>query len=199
MSKILNGSDALLNFFSDFQALHPALRTLLEKQTFSLKVKKNDFIASSTEEFGEHLFFIVKGLVRAFITDDQKDITTRLCSEKMLIGNNRTEEENKAVYVEKYQALEESFIQILPYSLIDKIYAQFSEANILGRKILALNAHSSTERSILSRIPSAEARFKQFKENYPELEARVPVKFLASYLGMRIETLSRIRQKSKGE
>jgi len=62
------------------------------------------------------------------------------------------------------------------------------ETNIIGRKILALQYYAAAERAILARIPSAERRYEKFLElNSFEIN-RVPLRCVASYLGMRLET-----------
>ena len=45
---------------------------------------------------------------------------------------------------------------------------------------------------------SAEERYIDFRDNYPEIESRVPQHALASYLGMSQEYLSKIRHKLAG-
>jgi hypothetical protein len=40
---------------------------------------------------------------------------------------------------------------------------------------------------------SASDRYKEFTRKYPQIESSVPAKYLASYLGIKPETLSRLR------
>ncbi len=189
----------LIKFFNGLEPQTPEVIEMCMAHTYNVKVKKNALLVCPDAVCTECLFFIVKGAVRGFIMDEDKDITVWLTDENSLIGNIRNPGIPKMNYKEHMQALEDTELVVLPYDIIDQIYTKFPETNILGRKLLAIHYHVSQERSILSRIPSAEARYKQFKETHPLLHFRVPVKFLASYLGMRIETLSRLRKKSKQE
>ena len=61
---------------------------------------------------------------------------------------------------------------------------------------MALQHHDMAERSMLARIPSAERRYERFLEMDAFDINRVPLRCIASYLGIRIETLSRIRNKT---
>ena len=192
-------SDPLIKYLNELQPLRKEIIERIKTETFKILVRKNEVLPNLSEISGDCLFFIVKGLVRAFVMDEGKDITAWLTDENHFIGSIRNPGTLIPTYQEQYQALEDSELLILPYHLIDDIYAQFPETNILARKLLAIHYHMSQERSILSRIPSAEIRYKQFKIGYPNIKSRVPLKFLASYLGMRIETLSRIRKKEKLE
>jgi len=200
MTTASHESDPLIQFLSELQPLSVELIEGARKETFKISVRKNNVLSCFAELVTEGcLFFVVKGLVRAFVMDEGKDITTWLTDENDFIGNIRNPGTFKPTFEEQYQALEDSELLVLPYRIIDDMYTQFPEANVLARKLLAIQYHMSQERSILSRIPSAEARYKQFKIGHPTIKSRVPLKFLASYLGMRIETLSRIRKKAKIE
>lgn len=189
--------ELLINFLNELQPLSDKVIALARKETFTISVKKNGLLASAFDEQDKYLFIILKGLVRGFVMDEGKDITSVIADENHIIGHVRNPGRSNSVYEENFQALEESILLVLPYTFIDQLYLKFPEMNILGRKLLAIQLASSHERSILSRIPSAEARYHQFNISHPTLKYRVPLKFLASFLGMRIETLSRIRKRAK--
>ena len=199
MSSIINDGEHLIRFLNDLHPLREEIITLARKETFQVSLKKNELIACPKEQEDDCMFFVLKGVVRGFIIDDNKDITTLITDENHMVGNIRNPSVEKPIYEESFQALEDTELLVLRYHFIDELYLKFPEMNILARKLLALHFHISQERGILSRIPSAEARYNQFKIGHPNLKNRVPVKFLATYLGMRIETLSRIRKKEKQE
>lgn len=199
MTAAKHESDRLIEYLNHLQPLSNEIIERAKAEIFKVSVRKNDILPCINDLNGDCLFFIIKGLIRGFIVDEGKDITAWLTDENHLIGNIRNPGTLIPTYEEKFQALEDSELLILPYRFIDELYHQFPETNVLARKILAIYYHISQERSILSRIPSAEARYKQFKTGHPTMKHRVPSKYLASYLGIRIETLSRIRKKEKAE
>ena len=49
------------------------------------------------------------------------------------------------------------------------------------------------ERIVSMRFTSAKERYLHFKEVYADIYPRIPLKMVASYLGITQETLSRIR------
>jgi hypothetical protein len=67
--------------------------------------------------------------------------------------------------------------------------------NIAVRILLEEYYAASEERAYISRLPSAEKRYNHFNATRPELLNRIPLKYVASYLGMSEETLSRLRGK----
>jgi len=64
-----------------------------------------------------------------------------------------------------------------------------------GKKLLEMLAIEQEEQLNLFRLYSAEERFRYFEEKRPELLQRIPLSYLASYLGVARETLSRFRKK----
>src|SRR5690606_23861473 len=96
---------------------------------------------------------------------------------------------------ELLQALEDSLLIEIERRAIDELYERFPETNIIGRKILECYYRDAEERAFLARLPSADRRYKRFVLTRPELLGRVPMKFIASYLSMTLETLCRIRAK----
>lgn len=194
-----NESQSFINFLCLLEPLDASFIKTTETHTINITIKKNALLPIEVNGENEYIFFIIKGLVRAYIFDEGKDITAWLAAENNLVGNFRNPTASKPTYIEHFQALEDSELLVIPYSFIDKLYLDFPETNILARKLMAIHYHIAQERAILSRIPSAEVRYKKFNEGHPTLRFRVPIKYLATYLGMRIETLSRIRKKAKQE
>ncbi|WP_235526209.1 Crp/Fnr family transcriptional regulator [Pedobacter sp. Leaf216] len=166
----------------------------MEKNVKPLLVKKNKYILSPIDN-NDYVFFVATGIVRGFIKDDDKEITTWISLGNEFVGAIQHPEENIQPSIEYLQALENSELVAIPNLLIDKLYENYHETNIIGRKILALQYHAASERAIIARIPSAERRYEKFLEMNHFDVSKVPLRCIASYLGMRLETLSRIRSK----
>ncbi len=83
----------------------------------------------------------------------------------------------------------------LHYDDLQFLYENFPEANIVGRKIYEKYYRDAEERAFIARLTEATSKYKHFIATKSQLLNRVPLKFIASYLGMTLETLSRIRSK----
>ncbi|WP_316824874.1 Crp/Fnr family transcriptional regulator [Pedobacter miscanthi] len=186
--------NAVLNYFSSLSPITPGFIQEIEKNLQPIQVKKNKYILSPIDN-NDDVFFVVNGLVRGFIKDDGKEITTWISLGTEFIGAIQHPDQDMEPSIEYLQALENSELVPMPRTLIDKLYDNYPETNVIGRKILALQYHAASERSILARIPSAERRYEKFLELNPFDLSKVPLRCIASYLGMRLETLSRIRSK----
>lgn len=184
----------LINYFEQFHTLSNGFIADHVSHCKQLLVKKNKFILSPADH-NSSLYFIVSGLVRGFIKDNGKDITTRFSFENETIGAIHHPNNISHHSIEYLQALEDSEVICIPFSLIDSVYSLYPEANIIGRKVLAFQYYAASERSILARIPNALRRYQRFASSKPMQQDRIPLSCLASYLGMRSETLSRLRNK----
>ncbi len=157
------------------------------------QVKKGKFLRSPIDH-SETIYFIVKGLVRGFIKEDGQEITTWLNDEGNMVGSVRNL--GLRIETEEYiQALEDSTLIGISQRALDEMYERFVEANIIGRKILERYYRDADERAFLCRLPSAEKRYRRFAATRPSLLGRVTLKYIASYLNMKVETLCRVKAK----
>lgn len=184
----------LIQFFEQYYPVSELLIADYEKHCSLVTVRKNKHIVSPIDS-NAALYFVKSGIVRGFVKDGTKDITTWFSFGNNIVGAIRHPDHKAYHSVEYLQALEECELIRIPYTLIDATYAKYEEANVIGRKLLALHYYAASERSILARIPNALRRYRTLEESKKIDMSRIPQRYLASYLGMRLETLSRIRSK----
>jgi CRP-like cAMP-binding protein len=186
----------MLPLFQYLEQFHPLSREFMEaheKNCKLIRVKKYKYVLSPIDN-NASLYFLVSGIVRGFIKEGKKDISTWFSFGNEIIGAIRHPIEYSNHSIEYLQALEEAVLICIPYSLIENAYITFPEANLIGRKLLALHYYAASERSILARIPNASDRYHKLENSKQDFD-RIPKRYLASYLGVRLETLSRIRTK----
>ncbi|RZK15767.1 MAG: Crp/Fnr family transcriptional regulator [Pedobacter sp.] len=191
--KKYNDFSPLISIFKKFHPLNDEIEKRINQHTFPISYKKNKYLVSPVDR-NKYLFLIVKGVVRGFIKDGATEITTWIAKENEVVGTIRN------LWIdgdsEEYlQALEDVDLIAIPHVLSEYLYENFAEANIVGRKMMELYYRSAEERAYLCRISSAEKRYKRFLVSFPDLINRVSLKYIASFLAVRLETLSRIRAK----
>jgi len=191
--KIYNNISPLIDVFKKFHPLNDEIERRINQHTFPISYKKNKYLLSPVDR-NKFLFLIVKGVVRGFIKDGSTEITTWISKENEVVGTIRNlwGEGDSEEYL---QALEDVDLIAIPHVLSDYLFENFTEANIVGRKMMELYYRSAEERAYLCRISSAEKRYKRFQASFPDLINRVSLKHIASFLAIRLETLSRIRAK----
>ncbi len=139
--------------------------------------------------------FIKKGVFRIFFIDkDGNEITRYFLSEKQFIVD-LSAYNNKTLASDNIQSLTESEIIVLDRMSMDTIPTFFKEWNNILHKI--------TENALLEKMhhrsnlvnQDATAKYVEFLKLHPNLVNRIPLGYLASYLGIKQQSLSRIRKK----
>jgi CRP-like cAMP-binding protein len=184
------------NLIARLNSISPMSEALSEKIRSIARVrsyKKGELILREGEVCN-NASMIVEGLVRLYYLNEGKDITSRLLEEGLII-NSWLSYYKQQPSNEFIEAAEDSVLVCLDYNDIQKTYIEFPESNIIGRKETEYAFYLSERRTQMLRKHTAEEKYKYFLENHPTLLQRVPLKHIASYLGMNEETLSRVRSK----
>lgn len=136
--------------------------------------------------------FLVNGVARSYYSDKKKEITSRLMEEGFII-TSWLSYYRQDTSMESIIAIENCDTIFLHYDNINSLYEEFPLFNIIGRKQVEFSFCQSELRVQMLRGLSAIDRYSFFCRVHPSLLQRVPLKYIASYLGMSDETLSRIR------
>ncbi len=139
--------------------------------------------------------FVFEGLFRyVYINDNGDEFTKAILSENIFISSYSAMVLNKPSYF-SIEALENS--RLLEFTWSD--FNQLKENDIFWVKFLmkflekGYITKEKRERDLL--LLDAETRYKNFLAEFPGMEQRVKQGIIASYLGIKPETLSRIRKK----
>ena len=186
-------SSALTSFFNEICPLSEEAISSIHERTHAVFFKKGQSLNKVSTK-NDNLFFILKGVVRGYIKHQGKDITMWINADHEMVGSIPT----LGILLpsdQHLQALEDSILIRIPQKLIEYLYEHFSEANHIGRAMLEDHNRCNMERACIRRITSPQEKFKQFNETLPDLFDRVPLRYIASYLAMTQDTLSRLRRK----
>ena len=165
------------------------LLAILQYKTF----KKGTYLLKKGH-ISRHIFFIEKGLVRCYYTEDNKDISAWFMKEgDIAISVNSFFDQ--IISTESIQALEETAVYYLTYNELEDIYQRFVSFNINGRKLITSYYQKSERRAMSIRSLKAKKRYEYLLKNEPDILQRVPRKFLASYIGISEVTLSNIHSR----
>lgn len=193
--KTADGHSPLISYLHRISPLPEKVIQLIDSKTFPVEVSKGKYLLKPGSVTG-YLYFIVKGVVQGCIKEDGKMITTWINEENEMIGSIRTLGTNDPCR-EYLQALEDTTLVAIAFDLTEYIFNTYPETNIIARRLWEYNYRGAEERAYICRIKSAEKKYKRFLEDKPGLMQRISNKYIASYLGMTLETLSRIRNRKK--
>lgn len=156
-----------------------------------IQLPKNTTLIDA-DKVEKKLYFIKKGIVRAYIIDDGKEITFWFGKEGDLILSMRSYVENKISY-ETIELMEDCELYEIKSSDLQLFYATNLEIANWGRKLAEIELIKTEERFISRQLGTAIDRYKKLLEENPSLINRVQLGYIASYLGISQVTLSRIR------
>ena len=183
--------EALIEFLNSIYPLSPALQEYLSVTLKRKQFDKKDFLLKKGH-IAENVFFIEKGLVRCFYEKDSKEISSWFMKEADVIISVESFFKQMPGY-ENVQALEETEVLYINYNELMYAYKEFQEFNFVGR-ILTEKYYMLCEQRLYSlRMQHASERYKNLLKKSPEIIQRVPSQYIASYLGIAIETLSRVK------
>ena len=92
-------------------------------------------------------------------------------------------------------ALEDTIIERIDFESLQKAYSISGDHQKNGRKIAEQLYIKANKRTLSLITKTAEERYIEFTKEYSKLLQRIPLKYLASYLGITPVSLSRIRNK----
>ena len=186
-------STALFGIFNSIIPMSDKLVERLNETLCSETVPKKYFLLKEGQ-VSNHIYFIEKGFIRSYYEKDLKEVTSWFMKEyDIIISVNSFY--NRTVSHESIQTLEESTVYFIHYNELQRLYKDFIEFNIIGRIFTERYYTLSEERLYSMRKQSAEEKFYFLLDKHPEIIKRAPLGYIASYLGISLETLSRIRSR----
>jgi CRP-like cAMP-binding protein len=157
------------------------------------KLRKRQFLLQGGDVC-KWLAFISKGCLRHYSVDDSgTEHIERFGIESWWMVDIESFQTSKPTSG-NIEALEDSELLLIDRDSLDKLYVTAPAWEHYFRKILEQELTAARARISDFMRASAEERYLQFLNTYPDLFQRVPLHQIASYLGVTPQTLSRIRK-----
>lgn len=156
-----------------------------------IPIRKNQ----NLQEIGQRcktIYFVKEGLARIFYLKDSNEVTEYFAFENDLIIRAESLFTGKPS-LKAIQALEDTVFIGIPADRLFALFDVFPETERLFRKIIEQAYVATVNRMEAIQFHPAEERYAQLLEEKPTLITRIPLKHIASYLGITQVSLSRIR------
>lgn len=183
----------LIRALNTFHPISGAIETYFQNNIVYLNVSRGERILTAGN-ICENIYFIRKGVLRGFMIDNHRDITLWMSAENEL-ATSIYSLDNYAPAKENIEAIEDCHLLAMSNNQLQRLYEAYPEFNIVGRKLLQHYYRDSENRSFIAKLSTAEQKYALFINQYDHLANRVLIKYIASFLGVTIETLSRVRRK----
>lgn len=164
---------------------------VLESLLVPIKYGKGEKILQEGE-MCRNISYIERGLIRQFYFKNGKEVTEHLGVDHSIFMciESLFKEEPTRLQVE---ALEPTLVYALPKARLEAAAMRNVNIQMLYRKILEESLIQSQIHADLVRFESAPNRYKRLCDLNPQVVLRAPLTYIANYLQMTPETLSRIR------
>lgn len=164
---------------------------ILEEILVPMKFSRGDKIVDKGQVC-QSIFYVEKGLVREYYFKNNKEVTEYLAADGtifMCIESLFREEPSQLVV----EALEATTVYAIPKKRLEVVALHNVNIQILYRKILEESLIISQRRADMLRFESAKDRYRKLCKLNPQMVIKAPLVYIASYLQMTPETLSRVR------
>lgn len=188
--------------------MHPALQTYLAgkislsaeqasavSNCFKSKWTKRNEILVAKGSVARYVYFVVKGCLRVFLTDDQGNESTRFLVLEGRFGTAFPSFILRLPSLASVQSPEPSELLMLSYEDRQTLYECIPGWETMDRMGLELDYIESIQRIESFISLDAKARYDTLQQTNPEIIQRLPAKIIADYLGISQETLSRLKSK----
>lgn len=145
-------------------------------------------------EVSNRIGYLRSGLLRSYIYDDQaNDVTTHFFKPGTVVIS--MESFNNQVASNEYIiTLEPSELLVITYERMQELYRLVPAWRQIAKDVDEIKYNDLMNRSIQLQTLSASERYQLFCENNKDILQKVALKHVASFLGIDIATLSRIRK-----
>ncbi len=191
LSEHIELSQSFSEFLLSYGIISAKAIDYLIKNSYYLQIRKNEILVPPGTLHPSY-YFILQGVLRGYMSGDGCEITTWIDWENSMVSTIGTMETD-VITDEAIQALEDCHLIEFSQETLNHIYDKFPETNRIGRLIITENLRTAEERAYIARLPNAEERYKRFMTRNGDLINRISLKYVASFLNMKLETLSRIR------
>ncbi len=165
---------------------------------FSSKLHKKSFqkkkIITDIGRIENHISFIEKGIVRQLIPKtEEEDITFGFSFENEFISAyDSFLTQTPSQY--QLETLAETTLLSISFSDLQEVYQHTQIGNLIGRLVAERLFILKSNRAYSLLNDSAEQRYLNLFTERPNLIKEIPLKYIASYIGVTPQSLSRIRK-----
>lgn len=165
----------------------------LTKSFVKVKKRKNDFVLKYGQKT-EYLYFLSRGYMRLFHEDEYGQETTShiLASNDFVTSFESFISQTFAK--ENIQCVTDCELLCISKQNYDLLYTQISRWQVFCQSVYEGYIIKAQQRVDILQNLSASDRYAKLLHTHPDIVLNTPVKHLATYLGIKPQSLSRIRK-----
>ena len=186
--------ESIQNYISRFVSLTPEELSVVENCMQLQEIPKKTILLNAGDVCNFEAY-VLKGCIREYFIDHKgQELTLEFAVEDWWVSDI-TSFENQTPSIMYIETLEDCELLVLSRAAKDELLARVPKLERMFR--LMIQRHLSVLQKRLFRTVSYTAmdKFEQFLRRYPSLPQRVPQHYIALYLGITPEFLSKLRKR----
>ncbi|WP_162127483.1 Crp/Fnr family transcriptional regulator [Flavobacterium phycosphaerae] len=182
-------------FTTNFVEMSENELSLLQEVFQPIKVKKMDHVFAAGSYVTE-LFFFDSGVFRAYALKDGEEFTTKFLFGPTIYAELFSIRKHQPTFL-NIQALSDCECYKANFIAIERLMIHHPGIRRLFLKLYENIYMTGVKRQVSFMIDSQAKRYTDLIAENPKILEQVPLQYIASFLGVKPETLSRIRKGSK--
>lgn len=180
-----------LNYLSHISPVSEEAKKDIKNLCSTLHIKKNNPLQSIGQTC-RTIYFVVEGTARINYFKEDKDVTEYFAFENDMIIRAESLFTGKPSH-KAIQAISDTTFIAIPANLLFELFEKYHEVERLFRKIVERSYVDTINRLESLQFHTAEERYLSLLKKSPVVVREIPLKYIASYLGITQVSLSRIR------
>lgn len=184
--------EKLINYFSRISPLSKEESDAIAESMQTNVFKKGDYILKEGQ-ISVNTYFVLEGCIREYILSNGEEKTTNFFTEEQwAISLNNL---SKGSANHNWVCIEETIVVVGNEQQAQKLFKRFPRFETISRVIMEVAFAEQKEALASYYTDSPEQRYLNLLKSRPKLVQRIPQYYLASYIGVKPESLSRIRKR----
>lgn len=185
--------DEIIKKIYQYPTLKEADLNLLKEQHHIVNFPKGAFLLKKGQ-IAKSYYILLDGIIRSYVTNaDGMEITTSFYGKYDLVI------EVASIFTqtptqENVQTLSDTTLLEISYDDFQELFLNTPAIAEWGRMWMTFSLTQTKERMLNMITVTAQKRYEQLVASHPEILQNVPLKYIASYLGITDTSLSRIRK-----
>ncbi len=183
----------LINYFSKIMPLSAEEISAIS-DSMNIQLYKKGTVLLREGQISTDTYFVLEGCIRQyFLVDGEEKINNFFTEDQWVISLNSF----NPYFISKHflECCEDSKLVVGNSEMGDALYKQFPRLETVSRKVMEKVFAEQQEISGAYFTDTPEQRYLKLLDTRPNLLQRIPQYQLASYIGVKPESLSRIRKR----
>jgi len=185
--------EILQNYITSVLPMPTEKAAFFAEQFDLVEIPKNELLLKE-HKISKDTFILESGYVRSYTFNQNGDeVTTNIFSAPCFVNDFLSFFKQQPTS-ENYQCLTPCKLWTMNYEKVQSCFHTYPEFREFGRMMLVTNYSNLHDRMLGMIKDTAENRYLKLMKHHPGIFQNVPLKIIASYLGITDTSLSRIRK-----